>query len=82
MPVFEFRCGSCDAKSEELVLAGDAPRETVCPKCGSHEMSRLLSTFAAQSGSASSRTGGFDPGTACGGGPCQMPERCGRGDFS
>ena len=82
MPVFEFRCGSCDAKSEELVLAGDAPAEVVCPSCGSHAMNRLLSTFAAQSGSASSRASGFDAGSACGGGPCQMPDRCGGGDFN
>ncbi|MEO6326677.1 MAG: zinc ribbon domain-containing protein [Thermoanaerobaculia bacterium] len=83
MPVFEFRCDSCEARSEELVLAGDAPGEILCPKCGSSAMSRLLSTFAAQSGSPAGRpASGFDPGTACGGGPCQTPQRCGGGDVN
>ncbi|HEV8268683.1 MAG TPA: FmdB family zinc ribbon protein [Thermoanaerobaculia bacterium] len=76
MPLLEYRCADCDKTTEELVLAGDAPKKPVCSSCGSRKLSRLLSTFAAGP-SASRPGGGFDPQTACGGGACRMPDVCG-----
>lgn len=80
MPLFELRCNSCDTVSEQLVLAGDAGSRPVCPSCGSENLSRLLSTFAAHAESGGSR--GFDPSTACGGGACRMPDVCGSRDVN
>lgn len=77
MPLLEYRCSDCGKKTENLVLAGEAARAPKCPSCGSKKVSRLLSTFAAQSSTPSK--GGFDPATACGGGACGMPEVCGAG---
>ena len=77
MPLLEYRCSDCGRKTEDLVLAGDTARPPRCSACGSKKVSRLLSTFAAQTGSPSG--GGFDAATACGGGPCGMPEACGAG---
>jgi putative FmdB family regulatory protein len=83
MPVYEYLCGGCEAQTEQLVLAGDIASAPLCPTCGSHDMKRLLSTFAAQASdggrSSSYAKSSFDPGTACGGGPCRMPDACGAG---
>ena len=77
MPLLEYRCSDCGKKTEDLVLAGDTARPPRCSSCGSKKVSRLLSTFAAQSSTPSK--GGFDADTACGGGACGMPEVCGAG---
>jgi putative FmdB family regulatory protein len=81
MPVFEYRCGTCKSTSEQLVLAGDIASAPECPSCGSTEMSRLLSTFAAQAshGNGTRASSSFDASTACGGGACRMPDVCGGG---
>lgn len=46
MPIYEYRCGGCQRKFEQIVLRGRALDEAVCPRCGSHQVERLLSTFA------------------------------------
>ena len=46
MPVFEYRCGSCEATTEVIVLAGEeAP--TACAACGG-ELRRLWSRIGVQ----------------------------------
>jgi len=77
MPLLEYRCSDCGKKIEDLVLAGDKVRRPVCASGGSKKVTRVLSTFAAQSSTSSK--GGFDADTACGGGACGMPEVCGAG---
>ena len=72
MPLLEYRCAACEKKSEVLVLAGDEPSRAECPSCGSPEMSRLLSTFAARAGS-----GSREAAAPCGEGACGMPGMCG-----
>ncbi len=72
MPLLEYRCARCEKTAEILVLAGDAPAKAECPSCGSGEMSRLLSTFAARASS-----GARDAEPACGAGACAMPGGCG-----
>lgn len=72
MPILEYRCATCEGKAEFIVLAGDRQLKPVCPRCGSPEMSRLLSTFAAHAGH-----GATEADAACGGGPCAMPGMCG-----
>jgi putative FmdB family regulatory protein len=46
MPIYEYRCGGCQRKFEQIVLRGRALEEAVCPRCGSREVERLLSSFA------------------------------------
>jgi putative FmdB family regulatory protein len=72
MPLLEYRCARCDKTAEILILAGDEPARAECPSCGSPEVSRLLSTFAAH-GSATSR----EDASPCGAGGCAMPGMCG-----
>jgi len=41
MPIYEYRCESCDAVSEKLVRNGKEP--TACPECGAEALKRLIS---------------------------------------
>jgi putative FmdB family regulatory protein len=47
MPIYEYRCGACGQRFEELVSASN---EDVlpCPSCGSAETVRLYSSFATE----------------------------------
>ncbi|MBK8914306.1 MAG: zinc ribbon domain-containing protein [Phycisphaerales bacterium] len=76
VPVYEYRCRSCDAAFEQLVLSPESERELRCPSCGATGPIRQLSTFAARSTAGrpaipSATTGGCG---RCGdpSGPCSM----------
>ena len=46
MPIYEFRCHSCQTKVSLLVRSvGESPAPR-CPRCGGKELSRLISSFA------------------------------------
>lgn len=71
MPMYEFVCDGCQHQFEELVMTSD---EAVgCPKCGSANVSKILSRFAFKSGevfrSSSTKSGcaGCTPGAGCAG---------------
>jgi putative FmdB family regulatory protein len=66
MPIYEYRCRSCKNRFERLVPAGAADGQS-CPTCGSADVSRLLSLFAAPAGAAEASGGG---GSCCSGGGC------------
>ena len=69
MPLYEFDCLSCHEKFEQLVPSFRA--EATCPKCGGHEVAKLLSTFAMSSGGGSGRGEvARMPAMAGGGGGC------------
>jgi putative FmdB family regulatory protein len=40
MPIYEYRCNSCNKEFETLVLGKDIP---ACPGCDSQDLSRLMS---------------------------------------
>jgi putative FmdB family regulatory protein len=44
MPIYEFECGGCGARFEELVGAGTD--EMNCPECGADRAQRLLSNVS------------------------------------
>ncbi|NLU41290.1 MAG: zinc ribbon domain-containing protein [Firmicutes bacterium] len=68
MPVFEYKCKTCGKKSERLVISSSEVVQ--CPYCGSRDLAKLFSTFAAHGvrGSAGG-TGSRSCGT-CSGGHC------------
>jgi putative FmdB family regulatory protein len=51
MPIYEYQCEECTKEFEDLILAGCSEPDT-CPQCGSHRITRLVSTFGFVGGSA------------------------------
>jgi putative FmdB family regulatory protein len=70
MPIYEYRCQSCETEFEDLVRLGTPDEEIECPSCGEHHAKRLLSLTSNHSGT---------PGVAA-----RTPARssCGSGGFS
>ncbi len=62
MPIYEFCCNKCGEEFEELVM-GSNP-EIKCPKCGSTDVTKKMSSFAFKSGYK------FVPSGGKGGGSC------------
>jgi putative FmdB family regulatory protein len=74
MPIFEYRCKECGHSFETLVRGRERAR---CPSCESFKLEKLLSTFAAVSGTARVSEGS-GPG-ACGScGDPRGPGACAR----
>jgi putative FmdB family regulatory protein len=53
MPLFEFRCRTCNHAFEEIVRADQLPS---CPACESVEVSKLMSAFAVGRGGGRTRS--------------------------
>ena len=80
MPLYEYKCVGCEREFEALVSASHADQAT-CPACGTGDVRRLLSLFAAPrgagqtagasawsaSGAAIGGDGASAPGGCCGG---------------
>jgi len=47
MPLYEFDCQECGEPFEELVLSANGLNDVSCPDCGSPQVKKKLSTFAA-----------------------------------
>jgi putative FmdB family regulatory protein len=54
MPIFEFICEQCEKPFEELVRSSSSLVGVVCPKCGSPQIKRKISTFASKISGGSS----------------------------
>ena len=46
MPIYEYRCGSCHRKVTVLTLRASETVQPECDRCGSRDLSRLMSRFA------------------------------------
>jgi putative FmdB family regulatory protein len=46
MPIYEYDCQGCRRRVSLLVLSPSTSGPPACPRCGSHELTRLLSRFA------------------------------------
>lgn len=53
MPIYEFNCHACN-EPFELMISFSRLGEAKCPKCGSADVRRLVSTFAARTAEGSS----------------------------
>ena len=67
MPVYEYRCSDCNSKFDMFHKSTVNQEEVVCPKCGSVNNKKLLSTFSASFGSSSSDY------SSCSDGSCSAP---------
>ena len=72
MPIYAYECRDCHEDFETLVRSDEMP---ACPKCGKHDLERLLSLIAvpARGGPAEAAPCGRDmPAGGCGG-ACGIP---------
>ena len=68
MPLYEYRCGGCSERFEVLQRLGATSDEVLCPRCGTENPARGLSTFAA-GGAREGSSSTCDAGPACCRGP-------------
>jgi len=56
MPIYEYRCETCEARFEALLSRSDeaAPR---CPQCGVGKVEKMLSAFAVTRGGRAAAPG-------------------------
>lgn len=52
MPIYEYECLKCGERFEMRRSMNDSDQEVNCPKCGTGNPRRVLSTFATPSGGA------------------------------
>jgi putative FmdB family regulatory protein len=52
VPIFEYKCRSCEHEFEALVLRGAEP---ACPQCSARDLERLLSLPAVKSDGTKAR---------------------------
>jgi putative FmdB family regulatory protein len=68
MPIYEYTCEGCETRSEIFIKGSEVP---VCPHCGSDQLHKEWSTFAAHGeksvGTAAAHAHG--PGCGCCMGP-------------
>ena len=46
MPLYEYKCSNCRFRFTVLLRTWDGVPESECPKCGSRDAERVMSTFA------------------------------------
>jgi putative FmdB family regulatory protein len=46
MPIYEYRCSACRRKVTVLTLRVSEHVDPICDKCGSRDLTRLMSRFA------------------------------------
>jgi len=64
MPIYEYRCRDCDHHFQRLQPVTAANTGLTCPRCGSEQVERLLSSFASTSSGATA-----SGSRSCGGAP-------------
>ncbi len=75
MPIYEYKCDSCETKFEKLIRRHAEEQELSCPKCGERHLSQQYSTFAARAGGGSAPSEAAAP--QCPSGMCSNPGMCG-----
>ena len=74
MPIYEFACKNCRTAFERFVLSSRSFNDVKCPKCGSKDVQKMMSSFSCGSSFSNfglSGGGGF--GSAPSGGGCGSP---------
>lgn len=68
MPLYEYECEICKERFVVLVRGPEDKKNVVCPKCASHSIKKLFSSFSAVNSNNSKSSSSPDP-CSCGG-PC------------
>jgi putative FmdB family regulatory protein len=62
MPIYEYRCESCESHFDVLQRAGEEKKDLRCPKCGHEKVEKQFSAFATSGGSSNRRIDCFRAG--------------------
>ena len=64
MPLYEYICTNCKESFTVLQKVGSSEKDTTCPRCGSRDVKKLVSSFACGvSFSSPGGSTGFSGGT-------------------
>ena len=78
MPVFEYKCSSCNTKFEVLHKSTINQDNVICPECNSKKITKLFSSFSPSVHSHSLESPcshgncSMPAGSCCGGGECTL----------
>ncbi len=67
MPIYEYSCSKCCERFSVMQKMDTGPNDTHCPKCGSTQVKKLISSFCCSSGSGSGISSSM-PSSGFGGG--------------
>lgn len=67
MPIYEYICQDCEEKFSLLQSIHVSEKDTVCPKCSSHNVKKLFSAFSYSASSLSDLTSSLSGGGLGGG---------------
>ena len=70
MPIYEYRCESCESHFDVLQRVGEEKKDLRCPKCGHEKVEKQFSAFATSGGSSGVSTAS------------RSTSSCGSGGFS
>jgi putative FmdB family regulatory protein len=70
MPIYEYRCKSCESHFDVLQRVDEEKKDLRCPKCGHEKVEKQFSAFATTGGSS-----GFSAAS-------RSSSSCGSGGFS
>jgi len=59
MPIYEYECGACGRTASHIVLGSEQLQHPDCPRCGSSQTRRVMSSFAVMESEAA-RLNDFD----------------------
>jgi putative FmdB family regulatory protein len=87
MPIYEFKCQSCNNVFEFLCFPSDGDGDILCPTCGGKDNEKLLSAFSCISSGSSESLGGCAASPTCAaseglGGGAAYPSCASSGGFS
>jgi putative FmdB family regulatory protein len=63
MPIYEYICRSCEEKFSLLQRVNSPEGEARCPRCSSHDVKKVMSSFSCSAGGG----GGCAPSVPSGG---------------
>lgn len=63
MPIYEYRCESCETRFEAFIQGEQRP---ACTSCGGRRLEKLLSTFAVSASSGATPSFPMPSGGGCG----------------
>jgi putative FmdB family regulatory protein len=63
MPIYEYKCESCDNEFETLVFGTD--EQVCCPRCEGNDVKRLMSACGFKSGEAFTPSSGSSGCATC-----------------